>query len=90
MNDGTIKYPMAIQSITDALRDAINDSAIPSKTLARETGIPHPSIIRFRRGDQTIHLDAADKIAAYFGLELKLAATQPEKANPANHKKKGK
>lgn len=70
---------MARKTITDALRDAINESEIPSKTLARETGIPHPSIIRFRRGDQTIHLDAADKIAAYFNLELKPAAKRKAK-----------
>jgi plasmid maintenance system antidote protein VapI len=56
--------------ITDALRKAINDSGITSKALARETGVQRPSIVRFRRGDQSLRLDLADRIAAYFGLEL--------------------
>lgn len=64
---------MPVKSITDVLRDTINKTETPSKTLAKATGIPHPSIIRFRNGRSTIYLDAADKIAAYFGLELRPA-----------------
>ncbi len=56
--------------ITDALRKAINDSGIASKALARETGVKRPSIVRFRRGEQSLRLDLADRIATYFGLEL--------------------
>ena len=56
--------------ITEPLRRAIQESGITSKALERETGLKRPSIVRFRRGDQSLRLDLADKLAAYFGLEL--------------------
>ena len=56
--------------ITDALRRAIEESGITSKALERETGLKRPSIVRFRRGDQSLRLDLADKLAEFFGLEL--------------------
>lgn len=49
------------------------------KAIERETGVQRLSIVRFIRGEQSIRLDVADKLAAYFGLAL-----QPIKA-----KKKG-
>ena len=56
--------------ITDALRRAIEESGITSKALDRETVLKRPSIVRFRRGDQSLRLDLADKLAEFFGLEL--------------------
>jgi plasmid maintenance system antidote protein VapI len=56
--------------MTDALRKAINDSGITSKALERETGVKRASIVRFRRGDQSLRLDLADKLAVYFGLDM--------------------
>lgn len=71
-------YTMPTRSpITDALRKAINNSGVTSKALERETGVKRPSIVRFRRGDQSLRLDLADRIAAYFGLEL--TPTKPTK-----------
>jgi len=40
------------------------------KALARETGVQRLSIMRFVRGVQSLRLDVADKLAAYFGLAL--------------------
>ena len=54
-------------------------SKIPLLTLANETGVQRLSIGRFIRGTNSLRLDIADKLAAYFGLAL-----QPIKA-----KKKG-
>jgi plasmid maintenance system antidote protein VapI len=67
--------------ITDLLRQTIIESGMPMKALARETGVQRLSIMRFVRGEQSIRLDVADKLAAYFGLAL-----QPIKAKA---KKKG-
>ncbi|MEX2113198.1 MAG: hypothetical protein WD845_08440 [Pirellulales bacterium] len=39
-------------------------------TIATETCINRASLIRFARGDTSLRLDVADKLAAYFGLEL--------------------
>jgi plasmid maintenance system antidote protein VapI len=56
--------------ITDILKDAIVKSGIPYKALERETGVQRSSIQRFIDGRQTIRLDAADRLAAFFGLKL--------------------
>jgi hypothetical protein len=40
-------------------------------TLERETGVARASIRRFVKGERTLRLDMADRLAAYFGLELR-------------------
>lgn len=57
--------------ISDILRRTIADSGIPLLVLQRETGVTRASIMRFVRGDLHLRLDTADKLAAYFELELK-------------------
>lgn len=57
--------------ITDLLRQAILASKMPMKAIERETGVQRLSIARFVRGEQSIRLDIADKLATYFGLALK-------------------
>ena len=57
--------------MTDVLRKTIAASGMSNKGLARETGVARPSIIRFMRGEQSLRLDGADKLAAYFRLALK-------------------
>jgi len=61
----------AAPSITDVLRDAIVQSGISYKALSRETGVARASIQRFVDGRQSIRLDMADRLAAYFNLELR-------------------
>jgi plasmid maintenance system antidote protein VapI len=56
--------------ISDLLRKTIAKSGVPYLALERETGVVRTSIMRFVRGDQYLRLDAADALAAYFGLEL--------------------
>ena len=56
--------------ITDPLKEAIIRSGMAYKTLERETGVQRSSIQRFIDGRQSIRLDVADRLAAYFGLEL--------------------
>jgi hypothetical protein len=57
--------------ISDSLRKTIADSGVPYLVLERETGLTRASIMRFVRGDLQLRLDSADKLAAYFDLELK-------------------
>lgn len=57
--------------MTDRLRQAIRESGLPMLTIATETGIERASLIRFARGDQSLRLDIADRLAEYFGLELR-------------------
>ncbi len=59
-----------IAPLTDPLRKAIAESGTPLLVLAKATGIARASLIRFRRGETSLRLDVADKLAAYFGLRL--------------------
>lgn len=65
--------------IADPLLKAIADSGMNRLQLAKATGVSRQSIIRFTRGDSTIRVDIAEKIAAYFGLELKPVKTRKSK-----------
>ena len=57
--------------ISDLLRRTIVESGISYNALQKETGVTRASIMRFVRGDQYLRLDMADRLAAYFGLELR-------------------
>jgi plasmid maintenance system antidote protein VapI len=57
--------------VSELLRRTIVESGIPYKALERETGVARASIMRFVRGSQSLRLDMADRLAAYFGLELR-------------------
>jgi plasmid maintenance system antidote protein VapI len=61
--------------ISDLLRriiaQAVESGRTNYKALERETGVTRASIMRFVRGTQSLHLGMADRLAAYFGLELR-------------------
>ncbi len=57
--------------ITDLLRKTINESGVPFLTLEQQTGVLRQSLMKFARGETSIHLDSADEVARYFGLELR-------------------
>jgi plasmid maintenance system antidote protein VapI len=59
------------QPLTDVLRKAILESGISFKALEIETGVLRQSLMKFVRSKQSLRLDMADKLAVYFGLELK-------------------
>lgn len=59
------------QTLSHVLRRTIADSGIPLLRLEQETGVQRMSIARFLRGECSLVLGNADKLAAYFGLELK-------------------
>jgi hypothetical protein len=64
---------MAGMSFTEALRQSIRESGLPYLTLEQETGVHRASISRFMAGERSLRLDVADKLAAYFGLEVRAA-----------------
>ena len=74
--------------ITDLLRRTINEGGVPFLTLEQETGVLRQSLMKFARGETSIHLDSADAIAKYFGLELRPATRKA--ATKAAPKRKGK
>ena len=63
------------EPLTAALKKAIVGSGLSFQALESETGVLRQSLMKFVRGQQSLRLDIADKLAAYFGLAL-----QPIKA----------
>jgi plasmid maintenance system antidote protein VapI len=61
------KKPM----MTELLRKAIAEGGESFKGLERKTGLTRQSLMKFARGEQSLHLDLADKLAAYFGIEVR-------------------
>ena len=59
------------ESITDVLRRSIIDSGDSYKSLSRETEVARASIQRLVDGRQSIRLDMADRLAAYFRLKVR-------------------
>ena len=41
------------------------------RAIERDTGVLRQSLMKFVRGETSLRLDVADKLAAYYGLELK-------------------
>ena len=69
--------------ITDLLRKTINESGVPFLTLEQKTGVLRQSLMRFARGETSIHLDSADEVARFFGLELRPVAKKASKTAKA-------
>lgn len=59
-----------LSPITEPLRRTIVESGMTYKSLSRETGVARASIQRFIDGRQSLRLDMADRLAAFFGLSL--------------------
>lgn len=59
------------ESITEVLKRAIVESGMAHIAIERETGVQRASIMRFLRGEQSLRLDMADRLADFFGLELR-------------------
>ena len=63
------------EPISDLLRrtilEAVGARRTNYKALERETGVTRASIMRFVKGTQSLRLDKADRLAAFFGLELR-------------------
>lgn len=69
----TIGTPMSkrrAKSISDVLRQAIADSGMTYSELERATGVARASIMRFMRGDRSLRLDIAEKLASHFMLKI--------------------
>jgi hypothetical protein len=66
-------------TLSDVLRKALNDaieSGSSFREIERETGIVRQSLMPFARGEQSLLLSKADKLATYFEFELKPATKQ--------------
>lgn len=58
------------QTMTELLRQALNETDSLYR-VAADTGLDRASLVRFKRGDQSLRLDLADRLAAYYGIECR-------------------
>jgi transcriptional regulator with XRE-family HTH domain len=57
-------------TLTNVLKAAIKRSGLTYYRISKETGIDEANLGRFIRGEMSVRLDKADKLAAYLGLRL--------------------
>ena len=57
-------------TMTELLRQALTE-AESVRAVAKATGVQQASLVRFLKGQQSLRLDMADKLAAYFGIECR-------------------
>ena len=60
--------------LREGLREAIEKHGL--RPVSRASGVAHPSLIRFLRGELRLRLDMADRLAVYLGIE---AVRRPKK-----------
>lgn len=56
--------------MTEVLKAAINKSGLTQYKIARDTGVLATALGRFMRGESSLRLDKAERLAAYLGLRL--------------------
>jgi hypothetical protein len=61
---------MPTPTLSDMLRQAIAECGEALIGLERATGVDRASIRRFLRGERSLRLDKADRLAAHLGLVL--------------------
>jgi len=59
------------QTMTELLRRALKKCE-SLNSVHKATGVHRPALAKFRDGKQSLRLDLADKLAAYFGIESRL------------------
>jgi plasmid maintenance system antidote protein VapI len=57
-------------TMTELLRDALAKAG-SFYPIEAATGVKRQSMMKFVRGEQSLRLDMADKLAAYFGIECR-------------------
>lgn len=66
----------AKKTMTALLKQAIADSGMTFLGIEQETGILRQSLMKFVRGEQSLRLDMADRLAEFFGIECRRTRRQ--------------
>ena len=62
---------MQRQSITEAVRKAIEESALTRYEIAKRSGVSQSSLSRFARGETTLSLESIEKLAPVLGVRIR-------------------
>ena len=65
--------------IDEQLRQAVHESELSLREMARQAGLTPASVIRFANGERDLRLAGAAKLAEVLGLEL---ASTPSRKRP--------
>jgi plasmid maintenance system antidote protein VapI len=68
-------------TMTELLREALAEAVEAGqsvRSIAREAGLTHPPLGKFLRGEQSLRLDLADRLAAYLGIESRRGPKRKE------------
>lgn len=60
-------------TLTESLKRAIADSGLSHYRISKETGVDASVLDRFVSGERDITLSTADKLAAFFKIDVKLS-----------------
>lgn len=71
MTISIMRKKASLSPLTDALKSAVKNSGLPLLQVSKGSGVEYASLFRFMNGDRSLRLDKADKLATYFGLEVK-------------------
>ena len=80
---GTRNYYHAMSKQRDTMTNLLRQSLLDCDSLSaveRVTGLKRQALARFMRGEQSLRLDLADKLAEHFGIEHVLASALVEDA----------
>jgi transcriptional regulator with XRE-family HTH domain len=66
-------------TMTALLLAALAESKESLRAIAEGSGVNHVSILKFKRGEQSLRLDHADKLAAYFEVRVQPPARRTRK-----------
>ena len=67
-------------TMTALLRKALAERGeLSLRDITRATGVNHVSILKFERGQQSLRLDFADKLAEFFGIKVQPPAKRTRK-----------
>ena len=57
--------------MAELIREALTNRTESLRAIERATGVKHPAMVNFLSRKRSFHLDSADKLAAYFGIEVR-------------------
>ena len=63
--------PTPRPTMAEVLRKAVREPGLSVNAVAKAAGIAQPVLHRFVTGERDLTLDTAQKLADYFGLELR-------------------
>lgn len=62
--------PKTWNSVTEALRECLIQTGWTYQRMADETGLNKAALLRFVQSRQSLRLDKADELVAFFGLRV--------------------